>query len=69
VLSFFKEHNLIPDWIDFIEQSIKYSWRLDSTLERISSSCFEVYGKQERDEIIQRLKYWIAKQFSPLDIY
>ncbi len=61
VLDHFHNNNLIPDWIDFIQETIKSNWNLKSTLEKINQSCFEVYGSEHRDIVMKNIELWITK--------
>ena len=60
ILDHFHNIGLIPDWIDFLQETIESNWNLESTLEKISQSCFEVYGPKHRDIVINSLKIWIT---------
>ena len=62
VLDHFNNNDMIPDWIDFFQSTIKSNWNPKSTIEKISQSCFEVYGPEHRDVVIRNLKYWITTQ-------
>ena len=54
-LKFLKEQNMVVDWIDFIEDSIKYEWKMKTTLIRIETSVTEVYGKEYCQEVMKRI--------------
>ncbi len=60
VLDHFKTKGLIPNWIDFVEDTIKHNWNLKSTMVKIDQACFEVYGPEHRDVVMSKLKKWIA---------
>ncbi len=62
VLDHFHNNDLVPDWLDFFQNTIDSNWKVESTLEKISQSCFEVYGPEHRDVVINKLKNWIAKE-------
>ena len=62
VLDHFQGKDLIPDWIGFLQSTIDSNWNINSTLEKISVSCFEVYGPEHRDIVINKLKMWIANK-------
>ena len=63
VLDHFKNEGLIPDWIGFLQDTVDRNWKVDSTLEKISQSCFEVYGPEHRDIVINNLKIWITNNW------
>lgn len=63
VLYAFKEKDLIPDWIDFIKRTIETNWKLEGTIEKISQSCFEVYGPEYRDQVLIRIKTWVIHEY------
>ena len=60
MLDYLHSKRLIPDWIDFLQNTIERNWKIESTLERISHSCFEVYGPEHRDSVMEILKKWIT---------
>lgn len=60
VLDYLNENELIPDWIDFLQETIKSNWNIKSTQEKISQSCFEVYGSEHRDVVMKNIELWIT---------
>lgn len=60
VLDYFNENDLIPNWIDFLQETVKSNWNASSTLEKINEACFEIYGANHRDIVIKNLKLWIT---------
>lgn len=63
VVQHFHGNDLIPDWIDFLQNTIDSNWNLRSTIEKISIACFEVYGPKHRDVVIDKIKLWIIKKY------
>lgn len=60
-LQILKQNDLIVDWIDFIEDSIKYEWKMERTLIRIETSVEEVYEKEYCREVMKRIEGWVQQ--------
>lgn len=60
-LEILKKNNLVVDWIDFIEDAIKYKWKMERTLIKIETSVEEVYGKEYCQEVMKRIKGWVQQ--------
>ena len=63
LLDHFHQRDLIPNWIDFVEDTVNHGWNLKSTLIKIDQSCFEVYGPEHRDIVMSKLQFWIASRW------
>lgn len=55
LLEILKENDMIVDWKEFYESSVKHCWKYKSLRERIYFSVCEIYGQEYRDEVIKRL--------------
>jgi hypothetical protein len=55
VLYYFKDHDLIPDWLGFFMESIERGWNPRSTLTKIETACQDVYGKLHSEEVVDAL--------------
>jgi hypothetical protein len=51
-----KENNIIIDWIDFYQDCIKNGWKHQTIINKLEHSLFDVYGKEYKNVIIERLK-------------
>ena len=63
ILDHFQNEGLVPDWLSFLQDTVDSRWNVNSTLEKISVSCFEVYGPEHRDIVMNMIKTWIAKNW------
>lgn len=63
-VQFLYDNNLLIDWIEFLESSIKEGWNLKSTLVKIETSLIDIRGKEYTDDVVLRLKYYISKRNS-----
>ena len=59
VLSDFKQRGLVPDWPDFIEESLKCGWNPRTLRSRIESSVGDVYGPKHRHEVMKRFDLYM----------
>ena len=55
LLEMLKKKDMLVSWTDFYDSSVKHQWKYSTTRERVSTSVFEVYGPEYRDEVIKRL--------------
>lgn len=56
ILEVLKEKDIVVDWKNFYDLAIQSGWKYKRIRERISSSVFEVYGPEYRDQVIRRLE-------------
>ena len=61
ILTFMEEHDMIIDWIDFFDESLKCNWNVKTTVNKIEVSLFDSHGKEYSNEVIKRLKYYIQR--------
>lgn len=59
ILEVLKQENMVVDWIDFYDQSVKESWKPERTLVKIRDSVGDVFGPETGKEIIKRLKFYL----------
>ena len=62
VLSQFRDNDIVPDWPDFIEDSIKCGWNIGSLRTKIGTSTGDVYGPDHRDEVLKRFDIYMNKR-------
>lgn len=53
-ISRFKELDVVPDWLDFIDEAIRSGWKPGPLRTKISSCVGDVYGPEHRDEVLKR---------------
>lgn len=56
LLYYFKDNDLVPDWLGFFMESIETGWNPESTLSKIEVACHDVYGKLHSEEVIDGLE-------------
>jgi hypothetical protein len=56
VVEILSKKNMIVDWLDFYENSVKEGWKPERTFERIRISITDVFGPEFGDESLRRLK-------------
>lgn len=49
---------MVPDWIDFYEQSVKEGWKPDRTITKIRDSVGDVFGSEYGEEVKKRLFFF-----------
>lgn len=59
IIQVLEENNMIIDWIEFFEESLKCNWNIKTTVNKIQVSLLDLYGKEYSDEVIKRLKMYI----------
>ena len=55
ILEILKQNNMVVDWVDFYEQSIKEGWKPDRTIIKIRDSVGDVFGSKYGEEVKKRL--------------
>ena len=53
-------NNMIVDWVDFYEESIRGGWKEKTSINRIETAVGDYYGPVHKNEIISRLRSYIA---------
>jgi hypothetical protein len=59
ILLILEQNNMVVDWVDFYEQSIKGGWRSDRTIMKIRDSVGDVFGSEVGIKIIERLNFYL----------
>lgn len=59
-LEILNDHNMVVDWIDFIESSLKHGWKISTTLIRVETAVTEIYGKEYSDQVLKRLNFYTS---------
>lgn len=62
ILEVLRKHNMIVDWIDFYEQSVKEGWKSNRTINKIKESVSEIYGTEFGIETEKRLNLYLIDQ-------
>lgn len=56
VLDYFKERNMVVDWLDYVQFALKDGANIGTIKARISSSVGECYGPKYKKEVMDRLE-------------
>lgn len=62
ILSQFQEHDIVPDWPDFINEAIQHGWNLNSLRTKIQSATGDVYGPIHRDEVLKKFDIYVKNK-------
>lgn len=55
------KNNMIVDWIDFYEESIKGGWKNKTTLNKIETVVGDYYGPEYKKELMKRLTFYLGE--------
>lgn len=55
------KNNMIVDWIDFYEESIKGGWKNKTTFNKIETVIGDYYGPEYKKEVIKRLTFYLGE--------
>jgi hypothetical protein len=61
LLPMLDKHNMVVDWVDFYESSIKGGWSRKTVLNKIESALGDCFGKQYKNEIMKRLYFYLKE--------
>lgn len=56
ILQELKTRNMVIDWLNFFEETRKHNWNPKTTLSKIEASIGDVYGREVKEEIVEKLK-------------
>jgi hypothetical protein len=56
------DNNCVVSWIDFYEDAMDSLWSPETTLEKIKSALNETIGREHSEDVILRLKYYMASK-------
>ena len=59
ILQTLYQNNMVVDWIDFYEESVKGGWRPDRTLVKIRDAVGEVFGTEVGKKVVERLNFYL----------
>jgi hypothetical protein len=62
ILEVLKKNNMIVDWLNFFDQSIKEGWKPQRTINKIREAVSEVYGQEFSKEIEKRLNITLSNR-------
>lgn len=60
ILHYFKEHDLVPAWDDFIDRTLDAGWNLRSTISKILTAVSDIYGREVMWETEFRIRLYIV---------
>lgn len=56
------EEGCIIDWISFYKEArYRALWKINTIVNKIDITLFDLYGEEYRDEVVNRLKYYIVE--------
>lgn len=58
LLEILQKQNMVVDWIQFYEDSVKHGWSYKTTRLRIDSSVGDIYGSEYREEVLKKLDWY-----------
>ena len=56
ILHHFREHNLVVDWLDYIQTALKDGHKPNTIQSRMEAALGDVYGKAYTTEVMKRAK-------------
>lgn len=59
VLQLLEENNMVVDWVDYYEESLKYGWSTKTSLNRIETAVGDYFGTKYKEEVMERLNFYI----------
>lgn len=59
VLDVLSKKRMVIDWVDFVQSSLEEGWKIDRTLIKIESAVGDVLGPEEREKVVERIKFFI----------
>lgn len=66
VLDRLKDHNMMPDWLDFYQSAISCGWKPSGVMAKLTESIGDVYGTAFREDWTQAFLKRIRRDTDPL---
>lgn len=60
ILQQLDKENMIVDWIDFYEETLKSGWSIKTCFNRIETALGDYYGISYKNEVMKRLKFYVT---------
>jgi hypothetical protein len=61
-LEILDNENMVVDWVDFYEESLRYGWSAKTSLNRIENAVNDYYGMKYKDEVMKRIHFYIQSR-------
>jgi hypothetical protein len=58
------KQNMVVDWVDYYEESLKGGWSTKTSLNRIETAVGDYFGNKYKEEVMSRLNFYIKNQVS-----
>jgi hypothetical protein len=62
LLPLLEKNNMVIDWIDFYNCSIKGGWSQKTTLMKIKTALGDCFGSQYKKEVLKRLYFYLKEE-------
>ena len=57
------EYDYVIDWISFYHEGrYRALWKIETIMKKISDALYDIHGDEYRDEVVKRLKNYIANE-------
>lgn len=64
IIQLLEKQNMVVDWIDYYEESLKYGWSTKTSLNRIETAVGDYFGTRYKGEVMSRLQFYISNNIS-----
>ncbi len=64
IIQLLEKQNMVVDWIDYYEESLKYGWSTKTSLNRIETAVGDYFGTRYKEEVMGRLQFYISNNIS-----
>lgn len=58
-LQLLDNENMVVDWVDYYDESLKYGWSTKTALNRIETAVGDYFGTKHKEEVMKRLQLHI----------
>lgn len=56
------KEGMIVDWVDYYEESLKYGWSTNTSINRIETAVGDYFGTNYKLEVVNRLNLYIKSK-------
>jgi hypothetical protein len=56
------KQDMVVDWLDYYEESLKNGWSTKTALNRIETAVGDYFGTKYREEVMIRLNFYIKNK-------
>lgn len=60
VLQLLDNENMVVDWVDYYEESLRYGWSTKTSINRIETAVGDYFGPKYKEEVMKRLHLYIS---------